>query len=218
MARSAIGAELGNDGQDHIFGADVRTPLTLDPHTQGFGAPLPGGLGGQHMGDFTRTRTKSQSTQSPVGGGVGVATHQHHAGLGQALFGPHHVHDALARVAQGKVQDAMGLGVFHQAFDHPALFRVSDRRHHMAAGGDAVIGGGRHLIGAAHAQALFFQKLKCMDRPVMHQMAGHMQQALAIVAIKHFVCMPDFFVQGQAHGVLLVWVSNCGERPALVPS
>ena len=42
-----------------------------------------------------------------------------------------------------------------------------------------------------------------------------MQQALAIVAVKHFVCMPDFFVQGQAHGVLLVWVSNCGERPAL---
>ena len=177
MARSAIGAELGNDGQDHIFGADVRAALALDPHAQGFGAPLPSGLGGQHMGDFTRTRTKSQSTQSPVGGGVGVTTHQHHAGLGQALFGPHHMHDALARVAQGKVQDAMGLGVFHQPFDHPALFRVSDRRHHMAAGGDAVIGGGRHLIGAAHAQALFFQKLKSMDRPVMHQMAGHMQQA-----------------------------------------
>ena len=204
MSRRPIGAELGNDGQDHIFGADMRTAHPLNPHAQGFGAPLPGGLGGQHVGDFARASAKSQSAQGAVGGGVGVTAHQHHAGLGEALFGADHMHDALARVAQGKVQDAVGLGVFHQTLDHPALFSVGDRRHHMAAGGDAVVGGGHHLIGAADGQALFFQKLKCMDRSVMHQMACHMQQALAIVAIEHFVCMPNFFVQGQAHGVLLL--------------
>jgi hypothetical protein len=33
-----------------------------------------------------------------------------------------------------------------------------------------------------------------------------MQQALAIVAIEHLVCMPDFFVQGQAHG----GIGSCG--------
>ena len=41
-----------------------------------------------------------------------------------------------------------------------------------------------------------------MDRAVVHQMAGHMQQTLAVVAIEHLVCFPNFFVEGQAHGVL----------------
>ena len=56
-------------------------------------------LGGQHVLDLARADAEGQRAEGAVGGGVGVAAHDGHARLGEALLGADDVDDALARVA-----------------------------------------------------------------------------------------------------------------------
>ena len=80
------------------------TPLTVTAMVPGPG--LRQGLGGEHVLDLARADAEGDRTEGAVGGGVGVAAHDGHARLGEALLGPDDVDDALLGVAHREVRDA----------------------------------------------------------------------------------------------------------------
>jgi hypothetical protein len=152
--------------------------------------------------DIARTEAEAQSTERTVRRGVGVAAHQDHAGLGDALLGPDHVHDALPRIVQREVDDAELAGIARQQFNHAALVGVGDRRDVVAAARHPVVGRGEHLVGMPDTQAACLQELEGVGGAVVGDVARNVQQRLAVVTLQDRVRVPDFFVEGLAHEVL----------------
>ena len=80
--------------------------LAVDVDRHPLRAGLGERLGGEHVLDLAGADAERERTEGAVGGGVAVAAHDRHPGLGAALLGPDHVHDALAGVAHRVVGDA----------------------------------------------------------------------------------------------------------------
>ena len=140
-----------------------------------------------------------------MGGGVAVAAHQCRAGKRQPLFGPHHVHDALAVLAEVEQLDAVGAG---------RLAHRLDQRQARRMGMFRAAGPGRHgVIGRAVDQARLHRRIAFIDgflqrlapRHVVQQQAIDVQEHEAVAEICDDVAVPDLVEQGLAHGFGL-WV------------
>ncbi len=118
-----------DDGEGEVLGADAeaeRRPTKMDAHV--LGLLLAQGLGGQHVLDLAGADAEGQGAEGAVGGGVGVAADDRHAGLGEALLGADHVDDALAVGAQGVDVDAELGAVALEGFELHAGELVLDAR------------------------------------------------------------------------------------------
>ena len=82
--------------EDHVLGGDApspSSPSTVIAIVSRLG--LGQGLGGEHVLDLAGADAEGDRPEGAVGGGVGVAAHDGHARLGQALLGADDVHDAV---------------------------------------------------------------------------------------------------------------------------
>ena len=99
VADAAAGADAADDGEDDVLGGDAGGQVAVDGDGHPPRAQLRERLGGQDVLHLARADAEGQRPEGAVGGGVGVAAHDRHAGLGEALLGADDVHDALAGVA-----------------------------------------------------------------------------------------------------------------------
>ena len=106
VAGHAAHAEPAQRAEDQVLGRDAEAELSLvvDPHRARL--VLDHALRGQHVLDLARADPEGQRTEGAVGGGVGVAADDRHAGLGDAQLRADHVHDPLASGAQRVERDA----------------------------------------------------------------------------------------------------------------
>ena len=80
--------------------------LALEADAQGLGAALHQRLRRQHMRQLARADAEGQRAHAAVRAGVAVAAHDQAAGQAQPQLRPHHVHDALAGLADVEQADA----------------------------------------------------------------------------------------------------------------
>ena len=152
MALGAIGADLGNDGQNNVLGAGPGREVAVNAHTHGLEGRNGQSLGGQDVLDLAGANAEGQGPESAVRGRVGIPTHHCHARLGQTQLGADGVDNALVGVAQG-VQAHPELGaVGAQGLNLGATGEVGDGQVNIEGGGVVVLGG-QGQVGAADSAA-----------------------------------------------------------------
>ena len=67
VAGGACRADLGDDGEDEVFGGDVAGEAVCDGDAEGFGAFLPEGLGGEDVADFAGADSEGEGSEGAVG-------------------------------------------------------------------------------------------------------------------------------------------------------
>src|SRR5258707_1214748 len=167
MSAGAIGADLGDDCQDHVLCGYPGWQFALDRNAHRLRATLPDCLGGKHVQDVARAQTEGKRPQGTMSRRVGIATDQEHAGLGDALLGPDDMHYSLARIVEREVDDSEFPGVLRQEFDHVPLLWVADCGNVVAPGRNAVVGCGEYLVRPPHTQAAVAKKFECMAGSVV---------------------------------------------------
>ena len=133
-------------------------------------------------------------------GGVGVAAHDGHAGLGEAQLGANDVDDALVGVAQGVQANTELLGILAQGVDLGAARDVRDRLVNVDRGRVVVLGRDRQ-VGAAHLAAGQAQALEGLGaRDLVHQVEVDVQQIGGTVfTLGDDVVAPHLFRHRSAH-------------------
>ena len=96
VAGAARRADFADDGQHDVFASAAHWQRALDLDQQVFGFFSQQCVGGQHVFNLTRANAVRQRPKRAVGGCVRVTANNRHAGQRRAIFGPHHMHDALA--------------------------------------------------------------------------------------------------------------------------
>ena len=80
------------------FAVTVGGQFAVDVDRHPTRARLGKRLRGQHVLDLARADPERQRAERAVRRGMRVAADNRHAGKGETLLGPDHVHDALARL------------------------------------------------------------------------------------------------------------------------
>ena len=134
----------------------------FDPHPHGFRLLREQALGRQHVLDFRGADAEGETAEGAMRARMGVAADNRHARQGRALFGPDHMDDPLARIAERKVRlDSMLAHVGVELVDLHAGGRVGDaqlpvRRRRV------VIGRGDHRLETPGFAAREPQTLECL--------------------------------------------------------
>ena len=206
-SRAAGGADVADDGKDQVLGPDALAESSLDVELQGLGAALDQRLGGHHMLDLGGADTDGEGAEGTVGGRVGIAANDGHAGLGHALFGTDDVDDTLADVAHTPVFESEIAAVALQGFDLNAGFFLGDAA--LAVTGRHVMVGyrdnGFRPAYRASGSAQSFESLGAGY--LMDQMAVDVDEFGSIVLGIDDVALPDLVEQSTrcSHGRVLRW-------------
>ncbi len=196
IAGAAGGADLADDRQRDVLGADavMQAAIDLDQHVLGLG--LDQGLGREHMLDFRRANAMRQSPEGAVGGGVAVAADDRRAGKRKALFRTDDMNDALTAVMFVEIFDAEFAGVDRQLVNLRLALRIGDRQRTV---------GGRHVV-IDHSQGL----VRRVDRAsgeaqafkglgaghFMNEMAVDIEQGGSVRLDVDDMVVPDLVVKG----------------------
>ncbi len=152
MTDPAGRAEPADDREHHVLGAHPEREIALDGDAHRVRPALGKGLGGEDMLDLRGSDAEGQRPEGTVGRGVAVSADDRHAGLGEALLGPDHVHDALALVSHGIAGHAELRAVGVERLELAARDRVIDAPA-RGRGGHVVVCGRDREIGSSHASA-----------------------------------------------------------------
>ncbi len=106
VAGPATGADPRDEGEDDVLGTHAGLEGAVDADLVGLRLALEQGLGGEDHLDLARPDAERQRAERAVGGRVGVAADDGHAGLRQAELGADDVDDALGVAAVGVDRDA----------------------------------------------------------------------------------------------------------------
>jgi len=132
-----------------------------------------------------------------VGAGVGIAAHQGHAGLGEALLRADDVNDALAPVIHAELVEAEVVAVGVQGLHLGAGYCIGDARVAIR-GGDVVVRRGQHGIDAPQLAAVHAQALEGLGAGhFMHQMPVDVDQGRAVGLHVDHVVVPQLVVKGS---------------------
>src|SRR3954452_24355779 len=196
VAGGSVGAHLADRAEDQVLGGDAEAALALVADAHRLRLALGERLGGENVLDLAGADAERERPERAVGGGVGVAAHDRHAGLGDAELRPDHVDDALAVGPHRVHADAELLAVALERLDLDAAELVADAGgDRRAVGGHVVVGGGERAVGPAdlapgHPEAV--EGLRAGD--LVHEVEVDEQQAL-----RHLVLGPDAIEQRLAH-------------------
>ena len=200
VALAAAGADLSDDSEDDVLRGRACGQGAVDRDRHGLEGGHRQGLGREHVLDLAGADTEGQCAEGTVRGGVGVAAHDRHAGLGEAQLGADDVNDALIGVAQGVQAHAELLGILAQRVDLRAardvcngLVNVDGRR--------VVILRRDRQIGAANLASGQAQALEGLGtRDLMHQVEVDVQQVgRAVLTLGDDVVAPHLFGHRSAH-------------------
>ncbi len=195
MPGAAGGADLADDGQDDVLGANARAGLPIDAHAHVLGFVLDQRLRREHVLDFRRADAMRQRAERAMRRRVAVAADDRRAGQREALLGADDVDDALALIEFVIIFDAEIGGVFGQRLDLDAALVVVDA---LAAVGcrHVVIDDGKRLFRRAHLaarKAKAFESLRA--RHFVDEVTVDIEKAGAVRLRVDDVVVPDFVVK-----------------------
>ena len=98
VAGAACGADLADDGEDHVLAGDARRQVAGDRDAHVARALLVQRLGREHMLDLAGADAEGEAAEGAVCCGVAVAADERRARQRQALLRPDDVDDALAHI------------------------------------------------------------------------------------------------------------------------
>ena len=197
---AAAGADLGDDGEDDVLGRRSLRQGPVHRNRHGLKGSHRQGLGGEHVLNLAGADTEGQCTERAVRGGVGVAAHDGHAGLGQAQLRADDVNDALVGVTQGMQANTELLGILAQGVDLGAARDVCDGQVDVDRGRVVILGRNRQ-IGAANLSSGEAQALECLGaRHFVHEVEVDVEQVGGtVLPLGHDVVSPHLFCHGSAH-------------------
>ena len=200
VALTAAGADLGDDGEDDVLGRRSLRQGSVHRNRHGLEGSHRQGLSGEHVLNLAGADAEGQRAERAVRGGVGVAAHDRHAGLGQAQLRANDVDDSLVGVAQGVQADAELLGVLTQGVDLGAARNVRDGQVDVDRGRVVILGRDRQ-IGAANLSSREAQALERLGaRHFVHEVEVDVEQVGgAVLPLGHDVVSPHLFCHRSAH-------------------
>lgn len=137
------GANLANDVEDDVLGADTRGQLAVDlyPHVL---APLGDeALGGEHVLDLAGADAKGEGAKGAMCRRVAVSADDCGTGEGEALLGADDVDNSLPLVAQAEICDAKVLDVLLERDAlRPRIILLDEARNVL----EGFPGGGRDVL------------------------------------------------------------------------
>src|SRR5690606_4794286 len=110
------GGEFGDNEQRYVFGKYALAQRTIDGDTHTFGFGLHDALGRKHHLHFGGADTESNGTECSMGRRMRVAAYNRGTGLRNAIFRAYDVYNAIFKVAQSPMPDAILFRVFLQGF------------------------------------------------------------------------------------------------------
>ena len=158
-ADTALDSEAADDVQGHVLRLDSRPerPADLDaPHPEGVHAQA---LRGEHVAHLARADAEGEGAEGAVGGGVGVAAGDRHAGVDESELGADDVHDALAPGGEVEELDVVALRVDLEGGHHRLRLLVGVGPRH-AVGGDDVVDGRHRPVEVRHPEPAFVQHVE----------------------------------------------------------
>ena len=145
VTETAIHSEFADDVQNDVLGINAGRKFTLDVDAADFRLVDGHGLGGQNVAHLTGADAEGDGAEGSVGRGVGVATGDGGARLGDALLRSDDVDDALLAAGQVEERDAGLRAVFAQRLDH-VIRELVGKRFFTFVGGHNVIDGGERAL------------------------------------------------------------------------
>ena len=212
VAGAAGGADLADDGEDHVLGRAAQRQLALDVDPHRLRALLHQRLRRQHVLDLGRADAEGEGAEGAVRAGVAVAADDRGARQGEALLGADDVDDALADVAHAEQRDAELRAVPVQGLDLDARGLVLDRPRAVGRR-DVVVRDGQRQVGPAHLAAGGAQPLEGLRaRHLVDEVAVDVEEAGAAGRLLDQVAVPDLLEEGaSARRHVLLPVIRCLE-------
>ena len=197
VANAALYAQFLDDVKRHVLGGDAGFQHAVHVHAAHLQGVHGQALGGQNVPDLGGADAEGQRAEGSVGGGVGVAAGDGHAGLGQAHFRADDMNDALQARVEPEEGDAEFLHVFLDGAHH-LLGLVVGEGPGLALGGHDVVHGGEGAVGIGHLQALFRHHVEGLGAgDLVDEVQADEKLVLAGRQFVHYVLIPDFVVQGS---------------------
>ena len=134
-------------------------------------APLPQGLGREHVLNLARADPERQGAECPVSTGVAVAADDGHTGKRQPQLGTDHMDDALAAALDVIERDSELAAVRPQSLHLAARERIADVE--LVFGGDIVVQRGERQVGPTDSPAGQAETIERLG-------AGHLMNEVAI--------------------------------------
>ena len=176
----------------------ARRQLAVAADAHAPGLLLAQRLRGQRVGALRRADAEGQRAEAAVGAGVAVAADHGEAGQHEPELGPHHVHDALARLAQIE-QPHAGRRAPPRSADHsspPSGKVVPSRPGRLETAWSGVA---KTSSGSCTVRPRAASSAKAGGRrQVVEQMAVDVQQHPAVAQLAHHVRVPELVEQGAA--------------------
>ncbi len=163
MADPAGRAEPADNREHHVLRAHTEREVALDGDGHGAGPALGEGLGGENVLNFRGPDAERQRPKGTMGRCVAVSADDRHAGLGETLLGPDHVHYPLVLVSHGVTRHAELRAIRVERLE----LSQRDRVLHAAArsrGGHVVVGGCDREIRTPYAPACQSQPFEGLRR------------------------------------------------------
>ena len=196
ITHAALHPQGANHVQDQVLGVDAGLELTIHPDPADLELAHRQALAGEHIPHLTGANAKGDRTESPMGGGVGVAAGHGHARLGQTQFGGNHVDDPLATAADAMQGDAVLRAVRLQGGEH---FLRQGIREGARLGGrrNDVIHRGDRALGVPHRQTQVLQAGKGLGAgDLVDQMQADEQLGGPTRQLGDLVKIPNLVVEG----------------------
>ena len=212
---AARGAEAVDDREHDVFRGHAGHELAFHRDGQGGRPRLWKRLRGEHVLDLTRADADGERAERAVRRRVAVAAHDRHPRLREALLGPDHVHDPLARLAHRVQPDTELLAIVCQ---HLHLLRGDRVAHGQAdvGGRHVVVHRGDRQVGAAHGAAGHPEPVERLGRrDLVHQVQVDVQEVGLAVGAVDDVALPDLLRQCQGHASILPAAADAGRNECL---
>ena len=200
MAAGPGDADLGDDAERHVLGADVIVERAVEPDAHALRPLGRKHLGRQHMLELGGADREGERAEAADGAGMAVGHRMGRARQHHAQFRRHHVGDALLGVAEIEDADAVAAAALaHGAQERGALgiggVVAPGRR------GDGVILHGEGEIGPPHRPVGLGELLECMGTvQLMQHVPVDIDEIAAIGAARHEMGIPYLVEQCLRHG------------------
>ncbi len=181
--------EVTPGGQPAVHADLVGAQLTLQQ-----------GLGGQHHLHLAGADAEGQRAEGAVGGGVGVAADDGHAGLRQAQLRADDVDDALAVRPERVERDAELLAVGLQLGQLEAGLLIEDGQRAVVRG-RGVVRGGDGALGVADGEATAAQSLERLwAGDLVDEVEVDAEHGRRAGLLQDDVVVPDLLDEGARRG------------------
>ncbi len=193
MTGAAVGGDASDDAEDQILGGHAGLEAPVGANLQRPGLGLPQTLRGEHVLDLAGADAEGERAERAVGGGMAVAAHDGHAGLGEAQLGSDDVHDTLFGRAEVEQAHAELAAVAAHHFNLRRRIGVGDRLG-TVGGRHVVILGAEGAVERAHLAPAVAQGLEGLRRcDLVHQVQIDIKQRGFAGLLADHVAPPDFF-------------------------